>query len=299
MQITPELLIGAAAALAGSALYALSVVVYRSQKGKIHALAISSIKMWIALPVMGFLVLLPISAPLLSIPIESAFILAISILFGAVAGDTLYLMSQERIGVSNAFPIAMSFPILTYVLAIIFLAEPLIITRFIGAIIAVSGLVLISREQNNNEEEKEKGFDSIGVLLAVSTAILYATGTVILQVGVTDVDPISGNFIRVLSGSVAFLPIFFFANNRGMQKPSKHAVKLVLIAGFFGMGIGSLLYVSAVKYAGAAITSVLASTAPLWAVPVSIFFLKERITRLAGAGVFVTVAGVILVILGI
>jgi drug/metabolite transporter (DMT)-like permease len=62
---------------------------------------------------------------------------------------------------------------------------------------------------------------------------------------------------------------------------------------------GSLLYVSTVKFVGAAVTSVIGSLSPLFALPISIIFLKERITRVAMIGVAVTIAGVILVVLGV
>jgi drug/metabolite transporter (DMT)-like permease len=195
----------------------------------------------------------------------------------------------------------MSFPILTHIFTIVFLGEPFIASRFIGAFIAVAGIVLLSREQSriDPDSELEGHFDLLGILLAVLTSLLYAIGTTILQVGVTDVDPISGNFIRVLAGSILFIPMVIIAYRKGMPFPTIQTTKLIAIAGFFGMGIGSLLYVYAVKYVGAAVMSVISSSAPLFAVPVSVFYLKERITRLGVIGVIFTILGVALVVLGI
>ena len=65
------------------------------------------------------------------------------------------------------------------------------------------------------------------------------------------------------------------------------------------MGLGSLLYVTTIKFVGAAVTSVIGSLSPLFALPISIIFLKESITRVALIGVAVTIVGVILVILGL
>lgn len=301
MQLTPDILAGSLFALSGSALYAFSVVAYRSQSQEIRPLWIASVKMWVALGLMSLLVILPLGISPFAVPYESTVFLIASVLLGAVVGDTLYLVSQERIGVSYAFPIAMSFPILTYFLTIAFLGESLILSRLVGVIIAVSGIIVLSREQENNEEEKDQShrFDWIGVSLAIITAVLYAVGTTVLQIGVTDVEPVAATFIRAVVGSVAFMPLVGVAVSQGMPSPSKKALKIVAIAGFFGMAVGSILYVSAVKYAGAAITSVLASTAPLWAVPVSILYLKESFTKVAGFGVLATIFGVVLVILGI
>ncbi|MFW9974436.1 MAG: DMT family transporter, partial [Candidatus Thorarchaeota archaeon] len=156
-------------------------------------------------------------------------------------------------------------------------------------------------EQNRNQKDHEVPvkLNILGILGAVATALLYAAGTTILQVGIEGVDPIAGNLIRMIVGSIAFVPMVAVARVGGMTLPSRKATTRVIIAGFFGMAIGSLLYVMAVAMVGAAIMSVLSSTAPLFAVPVSVLILKERVTSIAGVGIFATIVGVILVIVGI
>ena len=200
MQVTPETILGVLTGLCAVGLYAVSVVVYRSQKKEIRPLAISSFKMWVALLFTTLLVAIPFIGEPFAIPPEAAINLTISVLCAAVLGDTAYLMSQERIGVSYAFPISMSFPIFTYMMTIWFLNEELLPLRFVGVIIAVLGVILIAREQDSSEDGTsiDNGVNIIGILLALSTSILYAVGAVLLQVGVVDIDPINANFLRVL-----------------------------------------------------------------------------------------------------
>jgi len=308
MQASPELIIGSLIGLLGAALYGLSVVVYRSQSDEIRPVAISSIKMWVALPFMIIMVFILPGFDSVFLPLATVAILGVSVTLGAVIGDTVYLWSQERIGVSYAFPIAMSFPIMTYFLTVVFLGEDLILSRLAGAIIAVIGVILISNEQNRNqvhepvednkEEPSRRRLDLWGLAGAVMTAILYATGTTLLQVGIEGVDPISGSFVRIVFGSIAFVPVFVVAKSRGMTWPTRKATTRVIIAGFFGMALGSLLYVSAVAMVGATIMSVIASVAPLFAIPVSVIVLKEKLTPLALLGVFLTLTGVVLVVMG-
>jgi drug/metabolite transporter (DMT)-like permease len=300
MQLTPEMMIGIATGLLSSAIYAVSVVVYRSQSDSIRPLAIGSVKMWVALAFMTVLVVLPIRSEPFYIPQEALAYLVVSVIFGAVLGDTFYLSAQERIGVSYAFPIAMSFPILTYVLAIAVGFEEPLLSRSAGILLAVIGVILISKEQGQDEDHAVKRkLDKVGVGLALLVAVLYAFATILLQVGVENVNPIDGNFVRVAFGSAAFIPMFLIAKHRGMPTPPQRTVKIIAVAGLFGMGLGSLLYVSTVKFVGAAVTSVIGSLSPLFALPISMVFLKERITRVAMIGVVVTIAGVILVVLGV
>lgn len=305
MQATSDLVIGVAAGFLGVVLYSLSVVVYRSQSDEIRPLAISSIKMWVAFPFMLFMTILIPGISAVFLPLTTILLLGTSVMFVAVVGDTVYLWSQERIGVSYAFTIAMSFPILTFFLTVAFLGEPLILSRLVGAVIAVIGVILISNEQNrktNHEIESEgeqlRKMDLLGIGGAILTMIFYATGTTLLQVAIEGVDPIAGNLVRISFGSVAFVPMLVVARHSGMSWPTRRATKLIIIAGFFGMAVGSLLYVTAVSYLGAAITSVIASTAPLFAVPVSVFYLKEKLTRLTVVGIALTLLGVFMVILG-
>ncbi|MHA2311092.1 MAG: DMT family transporter [Candidatus Thorarchaeota archaeon] len=297
MQLSPDVILGTSLGFLAASMWAISVVVYRSQSDEIRPLAIGSVKMWVAFGFMALLVTLPWRPNAFSVPVESIIYLALSTTLGAVAGDTILFMSQERIGVSYSFPIAMSFPVLTYILAILFLDDEVSAMRFFGTIIAVVGLIIISREQNNEEDDDGNShFDLLGIGMALFTMVCYSVGTVLLDIGVTGVDPIDANFVRVFIGSIEFIPIYIVASQMGMPKPTRRATKIVAAAGFFGMALGSLLYVAMVKYIGAAMGSVIGSTSPLFAVPVSMIFLKERPTRTALFGIIIAISGVILVV---
>ncbi|MGV9169835.1 MAG: DMT family transporter [Promethearchaeia archaeon] len=298
MQLSPDIIAGTVSGVLGAALYALSVTVYRRYADNIDAIAVASIKMWIALPFTAVLALILFFPALPTISFMTMVFLALSVILGAVVGDTIYLVSQERIGVSIAFPISMSFPVITYILTIFVLGEALIPVRLAGTIVAVLGVIIISREQDTGGDEHEsEGYDVLGIFLAFLTSVLYAAGAVILQVGVTDVDPISGNLVRIFFGSIAFLPLFAFGRKRGMRIPPLRVIKVVAVAALFGMAIGSILYVNATKLLGAATTSVIVSSAPLFAVPVSVKYLNERVTPRMVIGIIATILGVALVVL--
>ena len=74
---------------------------------------------------------------------------------------------------------------------------------------------------------------------------------------------------------------------------------MILAGGFLGMTLGSLLYTYTVDLIGAAVASLLGSTAPLFALPISIFFLKERYTPKSIIGALLTVLGVVLVVMAV
>jgi DME family drug/metabolite transporter len=300
MQLAPELIIGSLIGLFTSFLWAISTVVYKSQSKETAPLAITALKMWGALAFMSLIVILPFRTLPFYIPYENILVLIASVTMGLVVGDMVYLTSQERIGVSYAFPIANIYPILTYVVAIFLVSEDIIISRLIGIIVAVIGVTLISREQSEkNKREGITKFDAVGIGLAFLAAICWAFGTVFLQIGVTGIDPIDANFIRMLFGSIIFVPIFLGSIKLGMNLPSRRSTKIIIAAGFLGMTLGSLLYTYTVKLIGAPISALLGSTSPLFAVPISVIFLKEKFSSRSIAGALLTVTGVILVIFAI
>jgi drug/metabolite transporter (DMT)-like permease len=302
MQVTPDFVIGATTGLLAAFLFAISVNIYKSQSVGIRPVAVSSIKMWISLPFMVALVLLllPFRTTPFMVPLESLPALSLSMVAGAVVGDTAYLISQDRIGVSHALPIAGAHPILTYLIALAFLGEPFAIGRMSGVVLAVIGIALISREHGvkKNGEETKRSYDPLGIGLAFLALVMFSLAAVFTYIGVIGVDPIDANLPRVVVGSIVLVPVFAAARRRGMPIPSRHAAKLTVIAGFLGMAIGSVFYIMSFKYVGAAVGSVLASTSPLFAVPMSLLFLKEHVSRIAVVGIAATIAGVFLVLTG-
>lgn len=165
--------------------------------------------------------------------------------------------------------------------------------------LAVIGVILVSRAQSStpNDEENTSSLDRVGLLLALFTALCWSVGSVLLQIGVAEVDPIDANFVRMIFGAGIIAPLYLGSVRRGMPKPTRKATKIVLVAAFFGMAWGSLLYTYAVKMIGASIASVIGSISPLFALPISIFFLKEKVTIRSILGILLTVSGVILVVL--
>jgi drug/metabolite transporter (DMT)-like permease len=302
MQSTPGFLMGVVAGLLAAFLFAISVNVYKSQSEGIRPVAVSSIKMWISLPFMIVLelLLIPFRTTPYSVPLGALLPLSISMVAGAVVGDTAYLISQDRIGIAHAFPIAGAHPIMTYLVALAFLGEPFGIARMSGVILAVIGIVLITREHGakTSELETKRSFDPLGIGLAFLALIMFSLAAIFAYLGVMSVDPVDANLPRVIVGSAALVPIYGVAKHKGMPTPSRHATKLSIVAGFLGMSVGSIFYIMSFKYVGAPVGSVLASTSPLFAVPMSLVFLKERVSRLAVVGITATITGVFLVLLG-
>ncbi len=298
MQLTGDIILGIAIGLITSFLWGISTNVYKSQSKQATPLAISSLKMWLSGLFMSIIVILPFRTNPFYVPFEAVLYLIASVSIGIVVGDLAYLIAQERIGVSYAFPISSIYPITTYILAALIIGEELDPLRLIGVVIAIIGISLLSRAQNRkkmNPEEKS----IVGIILALFAALCWSLGSIFLQIGVTGIDPIDANFVRMLFGSAIFIPLFLTARHVGMPSPSRKATRIILAGGFLGMTLGSLLYTYAVQLIGASVAALLGSTAPLFALPISIFILKENYSLQSILGALLTVFGVILVVIAL
>jgi drug/metabolite transporter (DMT)-like permease len=298
MQITPEIILGTMIGLIIAFLWAFSVSVFDSQSGKIKPIAITAFKVWLAVGVTSIVVVWQLQTEAFLMPFESLLFLVVSSTIGKVVGDTLYLAGQEKIGVAYAFPIMNTFPILTYIFAIIFLGELLLPFRFLGIILAIIGISLVTNEQSRKTKIQMNSIDRLGIPLVSIATILYAISTIMLEIGVSEVNPIYANFIRMLTASVFFIPIFLSARYHGMPQPEWQVTKIILIGALAGTAIGSLLYVYAIKLVGATLVTVMTSLSPLFALAISIIFMKEGVSKKAGLGIILSILGVVFAIVG-
>ncbi|MGV9103582.1 MAG: DMT family transporter [Promethearchaeia archaeon] len=295
-----DLVIGVSAGLLHALFFSLSVNIYKGQQDGIHPVAVSALKMWVAFLLMGIIVLITAKTSAFQVPLDNIVILSISMITSMVIGDTLYLLSQERIGVAYAYPISNVYPIVTYILSMAFLGEAFVMARWFGAILAVAGVVLLSWEQKRKKrkELQVKGKAIVGLILVMFAILCYALGTVLVQVGLVGVDPLDANFVRTAICSLVFVPIYGVARYRGMERPTKQATRITAVAALFGMGFGSLLYAISVKYVGATTMSVMASMGPIFGLPMSVHHLNENVTARAVLGTIISIIGVILVVIG-
>jgi len=203
---------------------------------------------------------------------ERLFFLMASMIVGGGLGDTLYVGSMARIGVCRSYPIANVYPALTLLFGVLFLHEAVSAPVVAGLALALGGIYLVGRPSEDP--------------LVVAPA----------APGIEGLDTIMVASVRtpamalILWGVVAVRRTW-----PQLAALSRREWLIITVGGLIGWGFGSVLFLLAVSLAGPTRAAIVTSTSPLFALPLGVAFLRERVNPGILMGTALTVAGVILV----
>lgn len=137
-----------------------------------------------------------------------------------------------------------------------------------------------------------------GYAIIALVGVFWAAATLWLADGRGELGPVAASALRTPSGAAGMLAFGMLTAPAQLAAPFKRRELILGIAvvAVVGTLFGSLLYVYAVGEAGPGKTSILNACAPLLALPLSVFVLKEPFTRMVALGTVLCVAGIILVV---
>jgi drug/metabolite transporter (DMT)-like permease len=292
---------GAAAALISSAMWALTSVLLTSQTARMRPLMMSAVR---SLTASEILIGLVFATGGLAQWREMAFITGFSMMgsgvMGQAVGDTLYINALGFLGVTRTFPITNSaYPFLTLLLAALLLGESVTWLLPAGGALIVLGITWIVLEQRRADAGDDVRVDlPRGLLFAGAAALAWATATVWLRGQQGNLDAIAAASLRIPAASVAVFATMGLTRRRQLPAahPTTRSFAIVALAGVLGTGVGSILFIYAVEHIGAARTAFLTTSAPVFALPMGMLFLSEKLTRRVLLGTAVTIVGIWLVL---
>lgn len=218
----------------------------------------------------------------------------ITFVCAGLCGVTLYYLlenvSLTYTMASNVGVMISAAPFFTAILTHLFLKdEPLRINFFIGFVVAIIGIYLISFNGISNFQ-----LNPLGDLLAVAAALVWATYSVLTR----KISSYGYNTIQTTRrvffyGILFMIPALFLFDFKLELERFANPVSLFNII-FLGLGASALCFVTwnlAVKVLGAVKTSIYIYMVPVITVVTSIIVLHEQITWLAALGTILTLAG--------
>ena len=298
-------------AIACAFFWALSSTLLKSQTRKVEVISLAA---WRTVPgVLIYVSLLFLSGraqDVLHLPPRSTALVVGSTFLGLGLGDLLYLRSMKLIGLARAIPLSATYPFFTVILALLFLDEALHWTIIGGAVLITGGAYLLAFPRGtrrmgsttaqtaaNPSSSSERiptppEMDLGGVGLALAAAVCWAVSTVMMRLGLGGVHLVVANSIRLMVVLVALFAVLVRRGEVGrIREHGLRPLAVALLAGTIGTGLGTYTFQSALERAGAAKTSILTSTTPLFGVPFSLV-LGEKLTSRMLLGTVLTMVGV-------
>ncbi|MBN2541834.1 DMT family transporter [bacterium] len=227
--------------------------------------------------------------------------LGLSGVIGLVLGDACLFQAFVLVGNHLAMLLMSLVPIISTLIAWIFLHESPSFVKIIAILLTVFGIIMVVLGKNTSKDIESRKRYMLGILLGLGGALGQAIGLVFAKKGlINDLPGLSATLIRVLVATV-LLWIITFASGKAretIRKLSNKKATLAIIAGaFMGPFLGIWMSMVAIKYTYIGVASTLMALTPIMLIPVSHWIFKEKITVLTIAGTLIAVAGTALIFL--
>ncbi|TAJ16465.1 MAG: DMT family transporter [Dehalococcoidia bacterium] len=306
---------GEAAALASAVTWAGTSVILARLGVRYAAPVLSSLRLLAATPFILLLVIVTGSeSQLRDAPTSVLFAMVASGLVGYGLGDTTYIRSMGRFGVQRmAPPTTALWVALSAAGGIWLLDEPFSWGLIAGGALVVGGTwFIVAQSAATVTARAAEALAAAGagmtapapstplaILAIVAVALAWTVATLVLAGGRGDLGAPTAGLVRIPAGGLA-IGLAVSVGTRGTilrRLPRGRDLALIGALGILGTGMGSVLYIFAVAEAGVARATVLNSTSPLLALPLSMLILRERPTGRIGIGTVFCVAGTATVLL--
>lgn len=230
-------------------------------------------------------------AGLAAISAGNLTLLVASIILAVGIGDTVFFESTRRLGLGRGMTIAMSYPLVATALAAVFLGETVTPRLAAGSLLTLSGVALIALARAGDAGIPEGWW--VGVGGAVLAAVAWGVSSVLLKVPLGDVEPVTAQAVRLpLAGALLFATPWARGSVRTLRGSEAGVVARVALLSAL-TALSSVMFVASLKYAGVAMATVLSSTAPMFAIPLGVVFLGERLSFRPAVGALVSVTGIV------
>jgi drug/metabolite transporter (DMT)-like permease len=295
---------GELAALATALCWAFSSIFFTSTSKEAGAIPVNRIRLVFAVILLLVVHTLITGHPL---PLDAEPIrwlwLGLSGIVGLVLGDTLLFQAYYLIGNRLGTLIMSGVPVISSLAAWLLLGENLSLISIAGIALCTGGIMVVVMERtagNGSQTHHERRQYILGVLCAIGGAIGQAGGLVLAKKGLADNFPsISGVVIRMVT-AMLFMWVITLVMGQVKQTVLKviNNSKLIMrIAGgtVIGPFLGVWLSQIAVQQSYVGIASTLMALTPIFILPISKYYYREKISYRAVIGTVIALAGVAII----
>ncbi|PID22407.1 EamA family transporter [Sporosarcina sp. P3] len=209
--------------------------------------------------------------------------------FGVFINQWSFFAGLETADPTTSALILATAPILTGVLAGVFLKEKLTIRMLLGSIVAIIGIYFVVAKGNVSSLHIDKGLWWI-----VVTMITFAMLIIVTRLLSNRVDPLAITLYSNVVGLVVSVPFIFL-----LDTPIRMSVKIsdwsfLIITAVVVHGIAMLIWNNNIRYVDASKASILSNLEPFVAMIMGLVLLYKPITGAEIVGSLFIVGGVVL-----
>jgi drug/metabolite transporter (DMT)-like permease len=291
MNLPSDAALGALGALGSACTWAVTSLLVRSLSPLLNSVSVNAIRSTVGGTVLlGWVAASGGIGGLADVSGAGFALLVVSIILAIGVGDTIFFESVRSLGLARAMTVSMTYPLLSALLAAAVLGEPLTLPLLAGSALTLGGLVLIVAARD--EALRATGQLWPGVRAATVASVAWAISVVALKVPLAEMDAITAQAIRLpMAGLLLWATPWAWNAGSRVRSGGRAALGSVVALSLL-TAVSSVMFVAGVKYAGVAMTTVLSSTAPMFAIPLGMIFLGERLTPAAVLGTITAVAGI-------
>ena len=285
--------LGALSALGSALTWALIGLLVRTLSPVFNSVTINAVRTSVgSVLLLVWLFLTGATGELLEVSPKALGLLAVSTALAFGLGDTVFFESTRSLGLARAMTVSMTYPLIAALLAWALIGEPITASVAAGSLLTLSGLALIVTARK--EETLREARFWLGLATATLASIAWAVSVILMKPPLREVDATIAQAIRLpLAGALLWATPWTRGAAGQLKRSGNRAIWRMAWLGALTTA-SSVMFVAGLKYAGVAVATVLSSTAPMFAIPLGLFFLGERLAPRAVLGSLVTVAGIAL-----
>jgi drug/metabolite transporter (DMT)-like permease len=283
--------LGALCALGSALTWAVTSLLVRSIIPRFGSVGINAVRSSIGgVLLLGCVSVLDGPRTLVTMSVPTFVLLALSIVAAINIGDTVFFESTRAIGLARAMTIGTTYPVLAAVAAVLVLGETLTWRVATGIVVTLAGLALIVAGHGDEGRPRHLW---LGVAAAVLASLSWAASVVLMKAPLREIAPLTAQAIRLPMAAV-LLWLTPWARDAvpRLRDGGRGPLARLAVLGVLSAG-SSVLFAAGLKYAGVTIGAMLSSTAPLFAIPLGVIFVGERVSVPTIVGAGLAVAGIV------
>ena len=191
--------------------------------------------------------------------------------------------------VNKVVPIDKSSVVLTILLGVLFLGEPMSVSKGICVILIAAGTYLMIEKKQGTEEGKKNSKSAI--LYALLSAVFASLTALLSKIGIVGIESNLGTAIRTIIVLImAWLIVVAGGKQKQIKDVSRKSWTFIILSGI-ATGLSWLCYYRALQDGPISVVLPIDKLSILISIAFAYIIFKERLTRRSGLGLAMIVAG--------